>query len=271
MEYRRLMQIFLPAMILFLLSGFSYANVIQVSDNKAVRTPVLLWVVVKQQDTQDFITDGSQDAFASKIDVFANGYGLPVVFPLLDLPERLFITEQDAINLNVQPLLQAAERYNTNIILVGNLKNIDNIWQGEWRLMDGIQDTAWNNTGHDLDGVLEAMVSDLANKIFVKKVAVKQSPPKSIVKSQDITVLVKDINSVSDYANVLAYLKTLDIAQQVAIGSVDGNQAMFIITAKVGREDLIKALNISNVLIAEPVLPGKHSSESFDLIYRKNL
>lgn len=62
---------------------------------------------------------------------------------------------------------------------------------------------------------------------------------------------VKGVNNVTEYATVLAYLKNLPIVQQVEIGGVDGNQAIFLVTVDGGKDAVIKALQSDNLLNAE--------------------
>lgn len=211
------------------------------------RPQILLWLILEQNNQPNFVTNSSQSEIATKIDILANSYGLPVLFPLLDLTERLFISEQDAINFNVAPLQQASGRYNADGIMIGKVNNINGIWHCEWRLVSGQQNIAWNTSGDDLDVELEVMFNQLADNLitgFGKMSPVEAAKP-------NIAVRVKGVNSVADYARVLSYLKKLPIVHQVEIGSVEGNQAIFIVVADGGKEDVIKALHADNVLNAE--------------------
>jgi len=206
------------------------------------RPQVLLWLVVDQDSKPQFVSSGSQEPLADKIDLLSSNYGLPILFPLLDLTERLFIAEQDVINFNLSPLQQAAGRYNADSVVVGKINYLSGIWHCEWRLLDGSQDVAWNSSGDDLDVELELMFNQLADKLIASyKVTDKNS----------IAVRVKGVTNVADYAKVLAYLKNVSVVQQVEIGSVDGNQAMFIISSEAGKEAVIKALNKDTLLTAE--------------------
>jgi len=220
------------------------------------RPQVLLWLVVDQHNKPQFVNSSSQEPLADKIDLLSSNYGLPVLFPLLDLTERLFIAEQDVINFNLPPLQQAAGRYNADSVVVGKINNLSGVWHCEWRLLDGPQDIAWNSTGDDLD----VMFNQLAEKL----VASYKVTDKSIASNKNsIAVRVKGVNSVADYAKVLAYLKNLSVVQQVEIGSVDGNQAMFMVSSEAGKEAVIKALNMDTLLAAE-------SDIDATLIYRIN-
>ena len=211
------------------------------------RPQVLLWLIVEQNNQPNFLVSGSQDEIANKVEALAKSYGLPIVLPLLDLTERLFIAEQDVINFNIKPLQQAAGRYNADTLMVGKLNNISGVWHCEWRLVDGDNSVSWNSAGEDLDIELEVMFNQLADNLLVS-FGIRDS---SEVIKQSIAVRVKGVNNVTDYATVLAYLKNLPIVQQVEIGGVDGNQAIFLVTVDGGKDAVIKALQSDNLLNAE--------------------
>lgn len=265
MEYKRLMQIFLPAICFLLVSMVCYADVIQASDNKSGQAPVLLWLAVKQEGAMDFITSGSQDPLVSKINSLANNHGVSVVWPLVDLSERLFVSEHNITSLNTQQLQQIAERYNTGVILAGNIQQVADGWQCDCRLLNNAKNLLWQNSASSLDEILDLVTSTLANKLAAKNIATKQNT----AKGQPMAVLVKDIHSVADYAKVLEYLKTLDIAQQVAIESVDGDRVLFIITSKCSKEDLIQAIKINDSVSLELISQGTDGDAI--LKYRKSL
>lgn len=224
------------------------------------RPQVLLWLVIDQDNKPQFVNSSSLEPVADKVDLLSSNYGLPVLFPLLDLTERLFIAEQDIINFNLPPLQQAAGRYNADSVVVGKINNLSGTWHCEWRLLDGAQDVAWDSSGDDLDVELELMFNQLAEKLIA---SYKVTDKSITINKNNIAVRVKGVNNVADYAKVLAYLKNLSVVQQVEIGSVDGNQAMFVVSSEAGKEAVIKALNMDTLLAAE-------SDIDATLIYRIN-
>lgn len=225
------------------------------------RPQVLLWLVVDQDSKPQFVNSSSMEPLADKIDLLSSNYGLPILFPLLDLTERLFIAEHDVINFNMPPLQQAAGRYNADSVVVGKINHISGVWHCEWRLLDGSQDVAWNSHGDDLDVELELMFNQLADKLIASYKVTDNSV--ATINKNSIAVRVKGVNNVADYAKVLAYLKSLSVVQQVEIGGVDGNQAMFVVSSESGKEAVIKALSMDTLLAAE-------SDIDATLIYRIN-
>lgn len=225
------------------------------------RPQVLLWLVVEQNNQPNFVTYGPQTEIAQqtaqKIDTLANTYGVPIILPLVDLTERLFISESDVINFNVQPLQQAAERYSTNTMLLGKANNVAGVWHCEWRLVEGQENIAWNSTSNNLDQELEQMINRLADQLIAHKHNIQENTK---LAKLGITVQVSGIKSVTDYAKVLDLLKRLPPVQQVDIGSIDGNQATFILTADGGAANLQKALQAEEALLQSLAVTYKVNS-----------
>lgn len=231
------------------------------------RPQVLMWLVIENQSSQQFIAHGPQDSgMAEKIELMSKTYGVPVIFPLLDLTERLFITEHDVLNNNISPLQQAAERYNTNTMLLGKLINVGGIWHCEWHLVDKQQDVAWHTSGNKLDDELEQMINQVAENLIEHKTQIRA--PRML--KPNITLRVKGVESVTDYAKILEHLKQMPVIQKVEVGTVDGKNAEFLVTADGGLEALIKNIKISNMLATE--LQSQHINPNMtgnlDLIYR---
>lgn len=222
------------------------------------RPQTLLWLVFEENGKRNFITHGPQTELAAKIENLSANYGIQILFPLMDLTERLFITEHDVINFNPIPLQQAAERYNSDLMLLGKINNLAGIWHCEWRIVEGDQNVAWNSSSANLDDELDYMMNNLANQMIVKRGQVQaQLASNANGNKTGIALRIKGINSVADYAKIFNYLKKLAITQQVEIGSVNGNQATFIIIATGGKDALIKSLRDDNILVAEFEIDGQ--------------
>lgn len=229
------------------------------------RPQVLLWLVMEQHDTVQFVDYISQANVATKIETYSKTYGLPIIFPLLDLTERLFISENDVINYNLPPLQQASDRYNTHTMVLGKMINVGGIWHCEWRLVNGEQNVAWHTSSSKLDDGLEQMVNQVADRLIVHKETLRA--PR--VNKQGITLRIKGVESVTDYAKILEHIKRMPVVQNVEVGSVDGNRAEFLVTADGGFDELLKNIKLSNML-ATDLTPQINvpSNNGLDLIYR---
>lgn len=230
------------------------------------RQQVLMWLVMEQANGSHFVTHGPHGEIADKISSLSTEYGVPIIIPLLDLTERIFVTEADVINHNMQPLQQAAERYNVKTMLLGKINNSEGHWSCEWHLVNNEQDIVWHTNGNSLDVELEQMVNQLADQMIAYNTQVHL--PK--IANHGVTLRVKGVQSVADYSKILDHLRRLSIVQNVEIGSVDGTHAVFLVTADGGLEALTKALKLSTLLITDLDNPQaiKTPGASLDLTYR---
>lgn len=229
------------------------------------REHVLLWLVQDNAPAPTFIANGPNDVIAKKINSLATSYGVPIILPLVDLTERLFISEQDILNANVQPLQLAAERYSTNTILLGKIKQDGEVWHCEWRLVVNQHQSAWDSVSNNLDAELEAMINNLADRLIATKQMIQQN---AAVVSQDIVVRIKGVYSVNDYAKVIDHLKRLQAVKQVEIGTITGAYATFLIQAEGGKQQVLQDLRMSNLLIVDSLAVIDNESNNLDLIYK---
>lgn len=230
------------------------------------RPQVLLWLVVEQNQQTNFITHGPNTQMASNVEALSAQYGLPVILPLLDLTERVFINENDVMSDNLATLTQAAERYNTKTMLLGKMRHDAGTWYCEWRLVDGQVNIAWSTYGNDVNAELDAMFNKLADQLVIAKKQLKTPP----AMQQGIIVRINGIKSVADYAKILEHLRGLPELRNVEIGSVDGSHATFRIIAEGGIDVVLKALQASNLLMTTTDVRTAVFSNSIDATYRIN-
>ncbi|HSX20538.1 MAG TPA: DUF2066 domain-containing protein [Gammaproteobacteria bacterium] len=234
------------------------------------RQQVLLWLVTQQNNNAQFVAYEVDGTLAHHVDRLALDYGVPIILPLLDLTERVFIRERDVLDFNVRPLQQAAERYNTSTILLGKAQSLAGIWHCEWRLIDGDQNISWTSNSPDLKAELEQMINRLADQMVAQKHNMQQQTTKL---ATGITVRVNGITSVADYTKVFDHLKRLSLVQQVDAGSMDGDQATFVVKADGGAIGLSRALQMDTVLVSDlSVLPNPldDAANSLNLTYKVN-
>ncbi len=230
------------------------------------REQILLWVVQDDPKNPVFIANGPNDIITKKISSLAANYGVPIMLPLLDLTERLFISEQDILSTNIQPLQLAAQRYSTDSMLLGKIKHEGDLWSCDWHLVVNQQQITWHSVSNNLDAELEAMINNLADKLITIQQSMQQ---KSGDAAQNIVLRIKGVSTVNDYAKVVDHLKRLHTVKQVEIGAVSGTYGTFIIQADGGSKQVLHDLRMSNFLIVDPqTAEDNENSNNLDLIYR---
>lgn len=231
------------------------------------REDILLWLVVTTpNEPASFVAYHTHDNVAKAVEVAANTFGVPVIMPLIDLTERLFISEEDVLTNNIKALKLGAERYSADTILLGNVKQADDIWYCEWNLFIGDVNVAWSSEDIILEPQIDSMVSTLADKM----IAFKQSSTANRI-AENISVRVNGLGSAADYAKVLEHLKCLNSVQQVEIGNVYSDYATFTLKSDSDREKVIRDLKTSKILAFNSSATSNLANEKYlDLKYRTN-
>lgn len=231
------------------------------------RPSTLFWLVIENDEYSQFVERSTYKDVVSSLETLGQNYGIPTLMPLLDLPERLFVNESDVLTFNEQTLQQAAGRYNADMVVAGKLKQVDGIWQCEWRLLGGMQSTTWQSASADLNNELESMFNQLAEKLIVRY----GRDFKSKMARKSISLRVNGVDNAVEYARVLEYLKKLTPIKQVEVSSVSGSEAVFLLTADGGKDAITKALNMDTTLVLEFNNLAQQTENSDQLLYRVGL
>ncbi len=231
------------------------------------RPSTLFWLVVENADYTEFVDRTKHNELVTKIDSLGLNYGIPTLMPLLDLPERLFVNENDVLSFNEATLQQAAGRYNADMVVAGKLKQVDGVWQCEWRLLGGMQNVAWQSSSPSLDEEFEGMFNQLADKLISRYGRAYNSK----VARQSVSLHVNGVENAGDYARVLDYLKKLTPIKQVEVSSISGSEAVFVLTADGGKEAISKALSMDSTLVLEFNNLAQQTEHSDHLLYRVGL
>ena len=221
------------------------------------RPLVLLWLVVESNNDMHFVGGGVHEDIADKLEELSHNYGIPMSLPLLDLPERMLITEHDVQDFNWGALKQSVGRYRANIVVAGKITNQGGIWHNKWELLDGDQTMGWETSGDDLNTQLEQMLDHLSAQV----VASYTNVDKNLDTKQGLSLSVKGIKSLEDYAKVMAYLKSVTAIKKVELNSIIDDEAIFLISADGGKDSITKAISLETLLIATSAANSSGSLE----------
>ena len=169
------------------------------------RPRVVAWVLVEGADKEMILDASSQHGIALAMKRSAEEFGVPLVFPLMDIDERLEMRPMLLRGLFFDQVRQASRRYDADYILLGRVaqsKDNDD-WSGSWVLSQpgtAISETASNGAAEavaraGLGFVLEALSSRFALHV--------QSDVR-------VRISVEGVRGLSDYAALLRYLRELD-------------------------------------------------------------
>jgi hypothetical protein len=222
--------------------------------NKAV----LLWLVLEQNDTQEFLAGDLYQSQINQLMISAQAYGLNILLPMFDLSERLLIHEQDIAGFKWETLLPASERYKSTTIVAGRLRQQNGAWICEWQLYDPVQPQTWVVTGNDLNEQFVMVTERLASQLHVApaKTAVAQTA----ANKDHVKIRVKGIDSLEAYSTVLEYLGKIATVQ---LDGLHGDEALFSLSTDLDKYSVAQAIAGDSVLVTD-LNPTANNSEYLD-------
>ncbi len=171
------------------------ANVKILDKPSQSRGPVLVWAFISENNSQRWIGSEGEKATAEELNRISKKLGMSIVFPLFDINENNQVSEQNIINHEFGPVIEASKRYNASTILVGKLSKQNAGWHAEWTLIDrmdtdkakieGDQDVnkmnknsgemsknksnhneTWDNTQTEFNSLISDSIEKLNEKLF---------------------------------------------------------------------------------------------------------
>lgn len=214
----------------------------------ASRPPVLFWIAHEEAGRREILGSDTPSMLKDGIGKAAQGWGVPVIYPLHDFEDALALATSDLWGLFVDPIQQASRRYGVNSIMAVR------VWpsiKGEGfvnaRSLFLFQRQAISNDYRDIS------TQDLADKLMTTAagqmgsyyaVAADGSP------GRPVRVMVDGVDSVSEYANVLNYFDGLTAVRGVLPVKVRGSQVLLEVNIDGSMEQLRAIIDLDRKLSA---------------------
>ncbi len=174
----------------------------------------------------------------------AKRMGLPVLFPLLDLEDRVILGVEDVIELNEVNIQALSDRYAPDAVLVGQISGrVGKGWQGEWqvRLVDRIIN--WSYRGQTRQDTINNLTGRLAATL-----ATEYALQTEIGADEDILLGVEDVDLLTDHTRLLAYLQSLDAVEAARLVLIHEDRATYRVSLRNSVEDLQRLISLGSIL-----------------------
>ena len=219
----------------------------------AARPAVMIWLAVDEgQGRRGVLGTASELAQPNLANEYrdilyatADARGLPIILPLLDGEDLSKVSTGDVWGGFGYVLLQASMRYSADVMLVGRMRQAGvQGAQVSWSLfVAGSQTSEW--------------LGDLAAGPGVTADILSRQLATFAAEADAITLTVRDIYTLNDYARVLNYLRSLSIVEQVGVARVIGGAVEFSLTARSDSQRLDRDIRRDGLL-----QPWSNSSSS---------
>lgn len=168
------------------------------------RPRVMAWVLIEDANGESILDSASTHAISVAMQRSAMEFGVPLVFPLMDIEERLEIQPMLLRGLFFDLLRQASQRYNTQFILVGRVTaEEEGDWMGVWTLAQPgapLSELTLEGEGAELaHGAMGFVLEELSSRFAL-----------NVSQETRVRISVEGIYRLSDYAELFSYLRELD-------------------------------------------------------------
>lgn len=204
---------------------------------KKPRPIVLVWLATQTPTGRQLLANDSDTVFPALFAQNSMRRGIMFMLPQMDLNELNAVSVRDVWWHRYGLLSDTAKRYHSGAVLVGRITQEKGLWHGDWTLVLENQRPHWEISDVDADQMINTVV-DKAVDALAKQYA---KVTKQLVAGQ-VLLIVTNVNSVTQYAKVLSYLKGLPMVTQVEILRVEPSQIVFALELNGGVDALQKTL-----------------------------
>lgn len=211
------------------------------------RPPVLIWLAYDGPSQRSVVGSDDADSLRAAVEQAMTAYGVPVMFPLMDLQDQQAVGFTDVTGGFTDAILKASDRYQTPLVLVGSLRERNGRWRGRWTLLISGQSTTWQGVDDDRSSALETASSGLA-KALRSEYAVLPDLDSSATLAVDIA----GVDGLAGYARAEQRLNGLPGVTAVLPTRFDGASVRFRLDINVSSDRVLRALDRAPGLSREP-------------------
>jgi hypothetical protein len=220
------------------------------------RPLILVWLALQTTDHPLDIIDSSTD-IQKQLRQSAKQRGLPMIFPMMDVTDLSLVSVADVTKPTMTNLQQASQRYESNAILVGSVKQTNNDFKSHWELILGSDSWNWDVIGKSLPEVFSGVVDNAADALATHYGLLNSSDVIS-----ELTLNISGVKEHNDLLTLMKALQHLNPVLEVQLRSVSGDAISFNVSIHGSREAFIQAASINKKLI--PVTPANLADGSLD-------
>ena len=205
------------------------------------RPAVMLWIAVNDNDGRRILGEGDVTELAETLRDQAAQRGVPLLFPILDLEDAAQISTAEVWGAFLERIEAASVRYEPDVILTGRIQQeAGGRWSARWAFDAGSGWLSVEGASFSADGLLRDMIDQLSNDL-ASRFALGSSKSR-------VTLAVEGVSTVSDYADLSAYLEQLTPVLGSSIVSLAGDLAEFDLRTEGQYEQLVDIIELDGRL-----------------------
>ena len=210
------------------------------------RPQVLAWVGFEQRGKRTLLIPDFNPGVSGMLAAMSDERGIPFLLPLMDLEDQSALSAGDLWGSFEQPLRDASERYDPDMILVAKVKAVsDNRWVTQWSLLDGQDVKSWESRGDRLAAVLRLGINEMAD------VMARSYAPAGGNETQVLNMQISAVGSFADLVRVQSFMDEQETVQGYQVRATDADRLILSLNLRGGVQAFTQAVNLSGFLIPE--------------------
>jgi uncharacterized protein len=203
------------------------------------RPPILLWLVVDDNDGRRYGNLESENALWTSLSAEFETLGINLRRPLYDLSDSVLASPETLWRRDYGPIVEASERYGMTHLLLGRLIPLSSgRFIAEWTYRDASVERAVSIQADSFDALIAPGV-ELAMNEMLRQYAVVLSEPST---PTPIRVRVQNVVSLADYQAVTRAMSEIQTMESVRPVSVQGEMLVLDVFGISAPETLIRLM-----------------------------
>lgn len=219
----------------------------------AARAPVVAWLAVDDGSGPRLLDN--TDPAGRAMQQAAEQRGVNLVWPRVETPDQAQTTAQIVWEADVMTLSADAARYQTDTVLVGQLRRVGDVWSARWTLaLGGQAQPVWESRDADLAAVLVA-----GAETAVDRTRGRGSPAAEERRITTAKVWISGLQSAQDYARLFETLGGNDLVREFQPEQARGDGLLLKLTLNLALDRWLAYLppdGILRVVNAAPPIEG---------------
>lgn len=214
------------------------------------RPAIVFWVAVDEANNKPKYWLGNRGHCAIKrLEDKGESLSLPFVLPLFDYSDLSLRPDYVGSNEEVELVKKAAERYNTDVVVVGELTEFAGKWKAQAKIYFDNDIVEWSGYSENMlssfDDVVNYVVDNLISRYSVGDAHIKTVESSG---SEVVMLEISGLNSLTQYNKVIEYLRNLPGVSNVQTDGLLDDRGVFILTHKNSKNAVLRSIKLDKFL-----------------------
>ena len=186
----------------------------------ANRPLLLLWIIRDNRATgREFVSEHTAPSIVQLVADKLEDRGIPFVFPIYDLQDRIALSENNAWEFNAEMLVDASKRYDSDVIVLLRFYETSS---GEVRGSWLYQHAGRRKLGDDRSGSISQFISSSFDQIVDQVAKYYAYIPQN--ENNDLVIEVDGVDTYAGHRLLLKKIQEIELVESLQISTVRGSR-----------------------------------------------